>query len=88
MVSKNNVRTTTKTITKAYLNRKGNMIYLTIEGNGFLHNMVRIIVGTLIDIGRGKLKSINVPNIIFLKNRKYAGHTAPPQGLYLEKVYY
>ncbi len=67
MVSKNNVRTTTKTITKAYLNRKGNMIYLTIEGNGFLHNMVRIIVGTLIDIGRGKLKSINVPNIIFLK---------------------
>ena len=88
MVSRNNIRNTTKTITKAYLNKKGNMIFFTIEGSGFLHNMVRIIVGTLVDIGRGKLNSTSIPNIIFSRNRKAAGHTAPPQGLYLEKVYY
>lgn len=88
MVSKNNVRATTKTITQTSLKKKGNIIFFTIEGDGFLHNMVRIIVGTLVDIGRGKMRSSSVPHIISLKNRKFAGHTAPPQGLYLEKVYY
>ena len=88
MVSKNNVRTTTKTITQTSLNKKGNIIFFTIEGDGFLYNMVRIIVGTLVDIGRGKIKGTSIPHIISLKNRKFAGPTAPPQGLYLEKVYY
>lgn len=64
-----------------------NLIVIEITGNGFLYNMVRIIVGTLIDIGRGK---INMPlnEIISSKNRKLSGHTAPAHGLFLKKVYY
>lgn len=63
-------------------------ILLEIKGDGFLYNMVRIITGTLVDVGLGKISPEELPNIMELKERQKAGHTAPPQGLYLEKIYY
>lgn len=59
-----------------------------IIGDGFLYNMVRIIAGTLVDIGLGKKSPDVLPEIIARKDRRLAGHTAPPQGLYLAEVYY
>lgn len=65
-----------------------NIIEITINGNGFLYNMVRIIVGTLIDIGRGRIREEELDNILHSKNRDKAGHTAVAKGLYLKKVFY
>lgn len=61
---------------------------IEIKGDGFLYNMVRIISGTLVDVGLGKIQPEKVFDIIESKDRQNAGHTAPPQGLYLMKVYY
>jgi len=61
---------------------------VVVEGDGFLYNMVRIIVGTLVEIGLGKMEPENVKAIIESKDRGNAGHTAPPQGLYLDEVFY
>jgi len=63
------------------------MIVLEIEGNGFLYNMVRIIVGTLVDIGRGRIAE-PLSDVIESKDRGRAGHTAPACGLFLKKVFY
>jgi len=65
-----------------------NKITFTITGNGFLRNMVRIIVGTLLDVGYGKITPEQIPEIIASKNRTLAGNTAPPHGLCLEHVEY
>ena len=70
------------------INRKENIVEIKISADGFLYNMVRIIVGTLLRICQGKIKKEDIPKIIEMKNRKYAGPTAPPQGLYLNKVFY
>lgn len=61
---------------------------LRVTGNGFLYNMVRIITGTLVDVGFGKIAPSEIKDIIESKDRQNAGHTAPPQGLYLAEVYY
>ena len=63
-------------------------IYIELTGNGFLYNMVRIIAGTLVDVGIGKIKPKEIENIIKSKKRENAGKTLPPQGLYLVKVEY
>ncbi|NLY80828.1 MAG: tRNA pseudouridine(38-40) synthase TruA [Lysinibacillus sp.] len=63
-------------------------LHMVIEGNGFLYNMVRIIAGTLWEIGIGKRNPESMEQIIASKSREKAGKTAPPHGLYLEKVYY
>lgn len=57
-------------------------------GNGFLYNMVRILVGTLMEVGSGKRKPEEIAEILEKKDRRYAGKTAPGQGLYLWKVHY
>jgi tRNA pseudouridine38-40 synthase len=57
-------------------------------GNGFLYNMVRILVGTLIEVGSGKRKSEEIMEILEKRDRRYAGKTAPGQGLYLWQVLY
>ncbi|NLY70565.1 MAG: tRNA pseudouridine(38-40) synthase TruA [Clostridiales bacterium] len=67
---------------------KGRKIVFEIIGNGFLYNMVRIIVGTLVDIGLGKISASDMKEIIESCNRSRAGHTAPPQGLYLSEIYF
>ncbi|MDO4518224.1 MAG: tRNA pseudouridine(38-40) synthase TruA [Bacillota bacterium] len=63
-------------------------IELRVRGDGFLYNMVRIITGTLVEIGTGKLKPEDMKTIIEATDRTKAGHTAPPNGLYLARVYY
>ena len=60
---------------------------LEVEGNGFLYNMVRIIVGTLVDIGRGRINK-SLKEIVESKSRSECGHTAPAHGLFLKKVDY
>jgi len=59
-----------------------------VTGNGFLYNMVRIMVGTMAEVGMGKRKPESISDILQGKNRDLAGITAPPQGLYLVKVHY
>ncbi len=71
-----------------YWSREGYMVEFEIIGNGFLYNMVRIIVGTLVEIGRGQLSPGDLSRIIMSKDRQQAGHTAPPGGLYLAEVYF
>lgn len=88
MASGSSVKDTIRTIYNVHLSKDHEMIELRINGDGFLYNMVRIIAGTLVDIGIGKIDSKCIPEIISSKDRKNAGHTAPPHGLYLEKVLY
>lgn len=77
-----------RSITKSTVSRNGEMVYFEVAGNGFLYNMVRIMMGTLLAVGSGKLAPWSIPGIIASKDRKMAGPTAPPQGLYLEEVFY
>ena len=63
-------------------------IYIELTGSGFLYNMVRIISGTLVDVGLGKIEPDVIPNIIESKQRELAGKTLPPTGLYLLSVSY
>ena len=66
---------------------KGN-VSITVEGNAFLYNMVRIMVGTLVEVGLGKRKAKELKEIIESKDRAKAGRTAPAGGLYLDEVFY
>ena len=81
-------KTTIRTITKAELVQFGDEIILTVEGDAFLYNMVRIIAGTLIEIGLGR-RTVNAFTEAYeTLDRLSLGVTAPPQGLELTKVYY
>ena len=68
--------------------KKGNMLIYRIEANGFLFHMVRNIVGTLMEAGRGKIEPSAIPSIIAALDRGEAGPTAPPHGLYLTRIWY
>lgn len=81
-------KSTVRTITEISVNRNGNEIYIDYTGDGFLQNMVRILTGTLIEVGIGKIKPESIPQIIESKNRAAAGFTAPPHGLVLLCVEY
>jgi len=70
-----------------WIEQKDLLIY-RVTGNGFLYNMVRIMVGTMVEAGMGKRKPESISGILCGKNRDLAGITAPPQGLYLVKVHY
>lgn len=88
MAAGGKVKSTVRTIFDAQADRCGNEITFTICGNGFLYNMVRIIVGTLLEVGRGRLHANDIPEIISSRDRTRAGKTVPPQGLYLLSVKY
>ena len=75
-------------IYKANIITEGENIAIDLTGNGFLYNMVRIIAGTLVDVGLGKIKPDDIPTIIEAKDRTKAGKTLPPQGLMLLNVEY
>jgi tRNA pseudouridine38-40 synthase len=64
------------------------MLKFIIKANRFIHGMVRALVGTLIDVGRGKLNGHDFKEILLTRNRIYAGQSAPAKGLILEKIYY
>lgn len=68
--------------------KEGDLVYIDIEADGFLYNMVRNIVGTLIEVGRGKITEDKVKDILSKKNRRFCGPTAPAKGLCLVKVRY
>ena len=68
--------------------RDGDMVTMRVEADGFLYNMVRIMVGTLLRIAQGKIPPDGIPAILEKKDRKYAGPTAQACGLYLNRVYY
>lgn len=88
MSSGSNVKNTVRTIYNIDVYKKDEFIILEYRGNGFLYNMVRIITGSLLDVSSGKIKMENLDYIIRSKDRRNARHKAPPQGLYLAKVYY
>ncbi|MDI3533667.1 MAG: tRNA pseudouridine38-40 synthase [Thermosediminibacterales bacterium] len=86
--SGSSTKTSVRTITKLDIIKNGKIIEIWIEGTGFLYNMVRIIAGSLVDVGEGKLPPERIVDILESKNRLLAGKTLPPQGLCLEKVIY
>lgn len=79
---------TVRTIFDFKVEREGDTVKFTVSGDGFLYNMVRIMVGTLLFINDGKLPENAIPEIIASLDRTRAGKTVPPQGLYLNKVFY
>ena len=82
------MRSTVRTVTACKIYKKGSMLTWVIEGDGFLYKMCRGIVGTLVEVGTGKLKPGDVRDILKSCDRSRAGMTAPPQGLVLWKVFY
>ena len=82
-------KSSVRTIYKAeVIERKDERIWIELTGNGFLYNMVRIIAGTLVDVGLGKIKPEEIKDIIESKDRQKAGKTLAPQGLFLVNVKY
>lgn len=79
---------TARTIKKISVEKKGNLVYIDIEADGFLYNMARNIVGTLIEVGRGKFRKGATEEILLKKDRAFSGPTAPAKGLCLVKVKY
>ncbi len=82
------VEDTVRTVTFAGVHREGDEVIFTVCANGYLYNMVRIMVGTLIYIAEGKIERDTIGDIIASLNRERAGVTAPPHGLYLNEVKY
>lgn len=82
------IEDTRRTVFEAKVERKGDIVEFSVCADGFLYNMVRIMVGTLLKVESGKIKPNEISSIILSKNRAMAGFTAKPCGLYLKKVYY
>ena len=79
---------TVRTVTRSDWTREGNLLIYSVEGNGFLYNMVRILVGTMLEIGSGKRPETDMQKAIESGRRSDAGATAPAHGLCLERVIY
>ena len=77
-----------RTVSLFTVERQGDMVTMTVEADGFLYNMVRIMVGTLLKIQQGKIPPDGIPKLFEQKSRNHKGVTAPPQGLYLQQVNY
>ena len=77
-----------RTVESIDIERIGGELRLTLTGDGFLYNMVRIIAGTLIEVGSGRRRAEEMPDILASLDRGRAGFTAPPQGLFLWNVEY
>lgn len=82
------VSSTVRTIFDCHAEREGDVVKIFVTGDGFLYNMVRIIAGTLMAVGLGKLLPETLPGIIEGGDRRQAGQTAEPQGLTLLEIYY
>lgn len=79
---------TVRNLSRLTVEKKGSEYIFTLEANGFLYNMVRIIVGTLIDVAMGRMEPLYMQTVLAEKKRVFAGETAPPEGLYLASVTY
>lgn len=88
MAEGSDVKDTHRTVKYLEIDRDGDVISVRIAADGFLYNMVRIIVGTLCDVAAGRILPDDIPGIIESCDRSRAGVTAPPEGLYLNRVVY
>jgi len=86
--AKTEIEDRVRTIEEFQVDQVEDELIFRIKGNGFLYNMVRIIVGTMLDVGAGRFNPEEIPVILGAKDRTRAGKTAPASGLYLWKVYY
>ncbi|MBO7304270.1 MAG: tRNA pseudouridine(38-40) synthase TruA [Clostridia bacterium] len=82
------VSDTVRTVFDLRIEKDGDTLRVRISADGFLYNMVRIIVGTLVEVANGRIKSDSIPDIIYSRDRSRAGITSPPDGLYLNRVNY
>ena len=81
-------KSSVRIIYDANVEKDGERVKISLTGNGFLYNMVRIISGTLVEVGLNNIEPEDIPKIIEAKNRQMAGKTLPPQGLFLMEVEY
>jgi len=79
---------TVRTLNALDVERSGDIVRFDFRGRGFLHRMVRILTGTLLEIGAGRRESSSAPAMLAARDRREAGLTAPPQGLFLVGVRY
>ena len=82
------VQSTVRTVSQFTVERLNDEVFFTIEADGFLYNMVRIMVGTLLKIAQGKIKKGSIPEIMQARDRSHVGITAAAHGLYLNEVEY
>ena len=85
---KKSKKSTERRIDSIKISQDGEMLHFTFVGNGFLYKMVRILMGTIIEIGAGNLPISIIEEVFTSKTRSQAGETAPAQGLFLDEVYY
>lgn len=83
-----NVSTTVRTIYSFKIENSGDSVTMLVKGNGFLYNMIRIMVGTLVDVSEKLISPDDIPDILLAKDRLRAGRTALARGLYLNRVFY
>ena len=88
MASGSSIVDTVREVTECSVRREGDFIIFCVTADGFLYNMVRIMAGTVLAAARGKIDASDVKKIIELRERKKAGDTLPPYGLYLKDVVY
>ena len=81
-------KSTVRRVDRLSVERRDDLLTVQAHGDGFLHNMVRILTGTLVQVGRGQRAAAQMPEILLARDRALAGPAAPPQGLCLESVDY
>lgn len=86
--TKKGKKSTVRRIDKIVIEKEDDLLTFTLEGNGFLHHMVRILVGTLLEVGMGKRTPESIKNVLAAKSRETAGCLVPAKGLMLMNVYY
>ena len=86
--TKKGKKSTIRRIDRINIGKEGDLLTFTFEGNGFLYHMIRILVGTLLEVGKGERKADTIPKLIEEKNREKAGMLVPGKGLVLEAVFY
>lgn len=88
MASGSKITDTVRTVFSSHVEKDGEMVRIYIEADGFLYNMVRIIIGTLLGLNENKISLDDIDKIIEKKDRKFAGRTVPAYGLFLNRVNY
>lgn len=88
MANGSKVQTTTRTVTEAVVERQGDLVLFRVSADGFLYHMVRIMMGTLVEVGLGRMTPCDVKEGLAAADRRRMGPTAPAHGLYLNRVEY
>ena len=86
--TKKGKKSTVRRIDSIDIVKEGDLITFTFIGNGFLYHMIRILVGTLLEVGKGKRSAESISEVLESKNRENAGELVPGKGLVLEEVFY